>query len=123
MKKYFIAIVIIMVNEKLFAQDSSGKSQPVSITGSADIYYRYNFNNPKEYPYNNLTSFTNSHNSFELNMASIKVEHSSKKVDMVADLGFGERAQEFSYNDSGSKVTIKQLYVSYYPSSLTFRLE
>src|SRR4051794_36572020 len=117
MQKYFIPIVVIMATGKLFAQDTSNeKPKLVSITGCADVYYRYNFSNPKEYPYNNFSSFTNSHNSFELNMASIKVEHSSTKVDMVADLGFGERAEEFSYNDAGSKVAIKQLYVSYAPS-------
>jgi hypothetical protein len=32
---------------------------------------------------------------------------------MVADLGFGKRAQEFSYNESGVVAAIKQLYVSY----------
>src|SRR4051794_20779500 len=116
MKKLISFVASILVIGTAFSQKDS--TEPVfKLSGSADVYYRYNFNDPKEYPYNNLTSFTNSHNSFELNMASIKVEHSSKKVDMVADLGFGERAEEFSYNDAGSKVAIKQLYVSYSPSS------
>src|SRR6476620_5358324 len=116
MKKFISFVASILVIGTAFSQKDS--TEPVfKLSGSADVYYRYNFNDPKEYPYNNLTSFTNSHNSFELNMASIKVEHSSKKVDMVADLGFGERAEEFSYNDAGSKVAIKQLYVSYSPSS------
>ena len=98
------------------AQDST-KVPAFKLTGSADVYYRYNFENPKTAPFNNLTSFTNSHNSFELGMASIKVEHSIGKVGMVADLGFGKRADEFSYNDGGSRVAIKQLYISYAPSS------
>src|SRR3954462_12026862 len=105
MKKIISFVSSILVIGTAFSQKDSTESV-FKLSGSADVYYRYNFNDPKEYPYNNLTSFTNSHNSFELNMASIKVEHSSKKVDMVADLGFGERAQEFSYNDSGSKATI-----------------
>lgn len=91
------------------------KPKPV-ITGSADVYYRYNFQNPKT-TFNNLTSFTNSHNSFELGMASIKAEHSIGKVGMVADIGFGRRADEFSYADVNTRVAIKQLYVSYSPSS------
>jgi hypothetical protein len=118
MKKVVFAVIVLMAGMKSFPQDSTEKSKLVSITGSADVYYRYNFNNPKAYPYNNFTSFTNSQNSFELNMASVRLEHSSKKVDMVADLGFGERAEEFSYNDAGSKVAIKQLYLSYSPSSV-----
>ena len=100
-----------------WGQDSLKVSPSWKLTGSADVYYRYNFENPKSPPYNNLTSFTNSHNSFELGMASIKVEHSIDKVGMVADLGFGRRADEFSYNDVGSRVAIKQLYISYAPSS------
>jgi hypothetical protein len=116
MKKFFSFVASLLVIGTAFSQKDS--IEPAfKLSGSADVYYRYNFNDPKDYPYNNLTSFTNSHNSFELNMASIKVEHNSKKVDMVADLGFGERAEEFSYNDEGSKVAIKQLYVSYSPSS------
>ncbi len=97
------------------AQDSS-KTSAFKISGSADVYYRYNFQDPKA-PYNNFTSFTNSHNSFELGMASLKVEHCIGKVGMVADLGFGKRADEFSYNDVNSRVAIKQLFVSYAPSS------
>jgi hypothetical protein len=45
---------------------------------------------------NNYTSFTNSQNSFELGMASIKADYSIGKVDGVIDLGFGRRAEEFS---------------------------
>ena len=48
---------------------------------------------------NNFTSFTNSQNSFELGMASVRLDHSIGKVSVVADLGFGKRAEDFSYND------------------------
>jgi hypothetical protein len=51
-------------------------------------------------------------------MASVKLEHKTSKVDMVADLGFGKRAQEFSYTDDGILQAVKQLYVSYSPSTL-----
>src|SRR2546423_2841006 len=97
-----------------FSQDST-KTSPLTITGSADIYYKYDFGKAKS---NNLTSFTNSHNTFELGMATVKLEHKTAKVDMVADLGFGKRAQEFSYNDQGILASIKQLYISYSPKSL-----
>jgi hypothetical protein len=84
-----------------------------TFTGSADVYYRYDFAKTKA---NNFTSFTNSHNSFELGMASVKLEYKTNKVSMVADLGFGKRATEFSYNDEGIAAGIKQLYVSYAPA-------
>ena len=86
----------------------------LSITGSADLYYRYDFGQNK---INDFTSFTQSHNTFELGMATVKLEHKTDKVDMVADLGFGKRAEEFSYNDNGILAAIKQLYISYSPNA------
>jgi hypothetical protein len=103
-----------------FAQstDSTKKtSPPVTITGSVDAYYRYNFNNPKSFPYNSYTSFTHSSNSFELGMASIRADHSFGKVSATVDLGFGTRAEEFSYNDANTRFAVKQLFVTYAPSS------
>ncbi len=95
------------------AQDSTKKAT-TTISGSVDAYYRYDFNNQLT---NNKTSFTNSNNSFELGMASIRVDHSIGKITATADLGFGRRAAEFSYNDAGSLAAIKQLYVTYAASS------
>lgn len=105
------------------AQDSTKKAS-TTISGSVDAYYRFDFAGKG----NNLTSFTNSNNSFELGMASLKIDHSIGKVSATADLGFGRRAQEFSYNDgsgwlpgTGNQVSslaaVKQLFISYAPSS------
>lgn len=49
-------------------------------------------------------------------MVSVKVEHTSEKVNVVADLGFGDRAREFTYTDEGITGAIKQLYISYAPA-------
>ena len=82
------------------------------ISGSVDVYYKYDFNKQAG---NNKTSFTNSHNSFELGAARVKIEHTTTKLDMVAELAFGKRAEEFSYNDAGTRAAIRQLYISYSP--------
>ncbi len=98
------------------AQDSTAaeeKKSTTTISGFADIYYRYDFNKNIS---NNRTSFTNSQNSFELGMASLRIDHTIGKVSMTADLGFGKRAQEFSYNEGGIVAAIKQLYISYAPT-------
>lgn len=88
---------------------------PVTITGSVDVYYRFNFSNPPSTLTNNYTSFTNSQNSFELGMATLRADHSFGKVSATADLGFGRRAEEFSYNDPAHPTlfAVKQLYVGY----------
>ena len=100
------------------AADTAKPAPPVTITGSVDGYYRTNFSGPKG-SNNNYTSFTNSNNSFELGMASIRGDHSFGKVSATLDLGFGRRAEEFSYND-GTHPTlfaVKQAFVSYQASS------
>lgn len=116
MKKYLIVITVLMIKMNLSAQDSTKSSWP-TITGFVDAYYRYNFNDPKDYPYNSPTSFTHSSNSFELGMASIRADHSFGKVAATIDLGFGKRAEEFAYNDQGTSLAIKQMYITYAPSS------
>jgi hypothetical protein len=116
MKKILTGAAIILTTA-LAAQDSTVKKGNLTISGSVDAYYRYNFHNAKDsMRTNNYTSFTNSQNSFELGMASIKGDYSIGKVSATADLGFGRRAEEFSYNDQGTLAAIKQAYVSYAPS-------
>ncbi len=138
LRKLFLATVVAM--PALFAQ-AQDSTKSLSFSGSADVYYRYNFAGKT----NNYTSFTNSQSSFELGMASIRADASalSGKVTATADLGFGRRAEEFSYNDGESNIAggyndrafpldspytsgkngflslaaIKQLYVTYAASS------
>lgn len=107
-----VAFALATLNNA-FGQDSAQTSS-LTVNGSADIYYRYDAGKAKA---NNLTSFTNSHNSFELGMASVRFDYKASKVEMVADLGFGKRAQEFSYNDEGILAAVKQLYLSYAANS------
>lgn len=89
------------------------KAPPLTISGSADFYYRLDFAKAKA---NNFTSFTGSHNSFMLGMASVKLDYKGEKVGAVLDLGFGPRAREFAYNDDGITQAIKQLYITYSPA-------
>lgn len=126
LRKISLSIIAGLTLSSAMAQDSTA-TKSWNLTGSVDAYYRFNFGNPKSdatdapalsdfSPYNNYTSFTNSQNSFELGMASLKVEHSMGKVGVVADLGFGKRAEEFSYNDENTMLAIKQAYLTYAPS-------
>jgi len=113
-------IVCILYFSGLAQSDSTTTTPTVSptptITGSVDAYYRYNFANATGYANsNNFTSFTNSQNSFELGMASIKADHSFGKASGTIDLGFGRRAEEFSYGDADHSTlfAVKQAYLSY----------
>lgn len=117
MKKFFIVLVTVLINQMVLSQDSTKKITPLIITGTVDAYFRSNFNNAKDSMHtNNYTSFTNSQNSFELGMASIKADYTAGKIEGVLDIGFGRRAEEFSYNDKGTLAAIKQAYISYSPN-------
>ena len=107
LRKISLSVIAGLLVSSAYAQDSSVVAEKTgpTISGSVDAYYRFNFSNPKSdatsapglsdfSPYNNYTSFTNSQNSFELGMASLKLEHTMGKVGVVADLGFGKRAEE-----------------------------
>jgi len=97
--------------------DSVAPSPSTTFSGSLDLYYRYNFaNSPSSF--NNYTSFTNSQNSLELGMATIRADHSWAKGGVTVELGFGRRAEEFSYNDGASNgffslKNVVQAYVYY----------
>jgi len=116
-------IFCLAISFNLKAQDSTKAESPKpTISGSVDFYYRFNVANPVSGSTNNYTAFTNSHNSFELGMASIRADHSFGKASATVDLGFGRRAEEFSYTDGElgankngflTLAAVKQAYLSY----------
>ena len=107
--------LVFAISDSMYAQDSTVTEESAfKISGSVDAYYKYDF---AKMPGNTFTSFTKTHNDFSLGMASVKFEHTGKKVSAVADLGFGPRAKEFSYTDDGITQAIKQLYINYSPTS------
>ena len=115
LRNFLFSIMAITLSFTSFSQTARDSTPPRSIpalviTGSADLYYRYDLARTEK---NNFTSFTNTHNQFNLGMASIRLEHKTARVDMVADLGVGPRQREFAYNDKGIARAIKQLYISY----------
>ncbi len=108
------ASININTADSVFKVTEDQKKEPsLSISGSVDAYYKYDFAKTSG---NSFTSFTQTHNSFSLGMASVKFEHTGNKVNAVADFGFGPRAKDFSYTDDGITQAIKQLYVSYSPT-------
>jgi hypothetical protein len=129
LKKVSLTAIIALTAYVGFSQDSASAKPSVTISGSVDAFYRYNFSNAKNdgWNSNSYTSFTSGQNSFELGMASIKADLTAGKIQGVLDLGVGKRAQEFSYNDvqSGSPNTlaiIKQAFISYSPGKVKFTL-
>ncbi|KAB1154978.1 outer membrane beta-barrel protein [Flavobacterium luteum] len=111
MKKVLLILALALTTNMTFAQDTPTAT---TFAGSADMYYKYDFSDQQG---NGLTSFTNSHNSYELGMASIEATHKMGKASVFVDLGFGQRAAEFTYNDGATSFMIKQLTFTYDVSS------
>ena len=107
MKKVALTLTLMLTTTLTFAQDTPAPA--TTFAGSADAYYKYDFSNID----NSYTSFTNSHNSFELGMASIEASHKMGKASVFVDLGFGKRAAQFTYNDEATIFMIKQLNFTY----------
>jgi hypothetical protein len=91
------------------AQESTTILPGTTFAGSADFYYKYDFAEVD----NSYTSFTHSHDSYEIGMASIEASHKLGKASLFVDLGFGSRASEFTYNDATNTFMIKQMYITY----------
>lgn len=108
MKNQLAAIALLLTTTLTFAQETT-PAPATTFAGSADAYYKYDFSGID----NSLTSFTNSHNSFELGMASIEASHKMGKASVFVDLGFGSRAAQFTYNDDSTTFMIKQLNFTY----------
>ena len=115
MKSKILLPVFLLFSHISKAQtDTSAKAAEASTiyTIYFDGYIKSDFSNQST---NNKTSFTNSNQSLQLGMASIKLDHTKGNFAGTLDLGLGKRAQEFSYNDNGVAQAIKQAYLSYAP--------
>lgn len=108
MKNQFATIAVLLTTTFTVAQQTT-PATATTFAGSADAYYKYDFSGID----NSLSSFTNSHNSFELGMASIEASHKIGKAAVFVDLGFGNRAAQFTYNDDSATFMIKQLNFTY----------
>lgn len=91
-----------------FAQENSW-TKGFKLSGSADLFYKADFAGVN----NTLTSFTAPNNSFEIGMFSLKLTHTAGKFTTTADIGIGNRAEQFNYNEDKSKLLIKQLFIDY----------
>lgn len=108
-------ILFIFAKAQTDSTKSASSGNTTTFTTYVDAYYRADFAGLKS---NNKTSFTNSNNNLAIGMASFKVDQTLGKFAATVDLGFGKRADEFSYNDQGIAKDVKQAYLSFAPNSI-----
>ncbi|MFK7947163.1 MAG: outer membrane beta-barrel protein [Saprospiraceae bacterium] len=96
----------------LVSETEEEEEDALSISGFVDVYFMTSFNDYASVP----TSFTNTHNSFELGMANVVFAKDFDKVGFVADLAFGPRANDANGTGGFTTDIIKQLFVTYSPT-------
>jgi hypothetical protein len=94
------------------AQDST--STPLSISGSVDTYFKYDFANRA----NIGTSFASDHNSVSLGMIDVMLKKTTGKASFVGEIAFGPRGQYQSIptgddNDNSNTFHIQNLNATY----------
>lgn len=112
MKKVITILVLVMTTSFAFAQDAP-VTTPLEITGSGDLYYKYDFSKTQ----NIKTSFGTDQNSVSLGMLDIAFKKTIKKVSFVGEVSFGPRGQYQSIpNGDGTDLNsfhIQNLYATY----------
>lgn len=107
---FSLITTLMLASSKVLAQDGVSKTTPATVfSGAADGYYKSSFNDQID----PMTSFTKSNKSFELGMLSLNISHKRGKASFVADIGFGKRAKEFTYNDASEFYMVRQLNMTY----------
>ncbi len=120
MKKVTLILALMLTSSVTFAQDAAEttpKSTPLEISGSGDLYYKYDFSKTANIP----TSFATDQNSLSLGMLDIALKKSVGKASFVGEISFGPRGQyqsipnaDGTYNDSNSNsFHIQNLYTTY----------
>ncbi|MXV14042.1 outer membrane beta-barrel protein [Hufsiella ginkgonis] len=87
MKKIILLAVALAAASYLKAQEST--AVPLSISGSADTYFKYDFAKTP----NIATSFATDQNSVSLGMIDLALKKTSGKASFVGELSFGPRGQ------------------------------
>ncbi|MES2239932.1 MAG: outer membrane beta-barrel protein [Bacteroidota bacterium] len=111
MKKVIFILALALTGSMTFAQDT-----PLEISGSADVYYKYDFAKTANIP----TSFATDQNSVSLGMIDIALKKKTGKTSFVGELSFGPRGQYQSIpNGDGNSLNdansfhIQNLYATY----------
>ena len=113
MKKVIIVIALALTSSFTFAQDAPAEpttDKPLEFSGSADVYYKYDFSKTANIP----TSFATDQNSVSLGMLDISLKKTTGKASFVGEVSFGPRGEKQSIPDvGGQSFHLQNLYIAY----------
>ncbi|MBE9660370.1 porin [Mucilaginibacter myungsuensis] len=110
-------LLLLSLTAATFAANAQEKTDPpLTIGGSVDTYYKYDFSGHNNIP----TSFASDQNSFSIGMVNLFAKKKVGKASFVGDLSFGPRGQYQSVpngdgatNNAANSFHIQNLYVAY----------
>jgi len=112
--KLYSTLIFCIITCAASAQEESNN---LTITGSADLYYKYDFSGyrAEDGTSNIPTSFANEQNSISLGMLDLAISKKIDKASFVGEVSFGPRGQEQSLlaGKGGDSFHLQNLYVSY----------
>jgi hypothetical protein len=94
------------------AQDTKPADPPLTVTGSVDTYYKYDFSGHNNIP----TSFASDQNSFSIGMVDLALKKKVNKASFVGEISFGPRGEAQSLPNQGTNgqsFHVQNLYVGY----------
>jgi hypothetical protein len=106
MKKVITILALALTTTMSFAQET-----PLEISGSADLYYKYDFSEASQLG----TSFATDQNSVSLGMIDIALKKKTGKTSFVGEVSFGPRGagQSIPNDVDGQSFHIQNLYAAY----------
>ena len=113
MRKTFLAFGFILSGFTA-VNAQSAKDTSLQITGSADLYYKYDFNGDANTPSNLNAKVGMRQNTLEFGMLDLKIKKKLGDVTVLSELAFGQR--ETSDASAPPSYNIQNLYATYQAS-------
>lgn len=120
LKHTLLLLITFVVSTSLVSAQDEGESSPLEISGSADLYYKYDFSDFRTASggSNIGTSFATDQNSVSLGMLNAILKKSVGKASFVGDVSFGPRGQYQSLpggdeSNPSNSFHIQNLYATY----------
>lgn|GEM_PF-1332194 len=115
MKKMLCSLLLGCSCLGLVNAQTTSKDSTLQISGSGDIYYRYDFAASKTYVPTSPDAVGNKQNAVDFGMLDLKIKKSLGKASFFTDLAFGSRASSNIDNNGSAPLSyyVQNLYFSY----------
>ena len=110
----YSSLFLLSINSYVFPQSTlTADTSKLSITGSVDVNYNYNFNTPASM-INGYRNFDVKENQFNINLAKITLQKNASPVGFRIDVGYGQAMDLVNSNGNlGSQLSLRNIEQAY----------